>query len=141
MVTALALFAVSLDNLVVTMACLSSVAISASLADLEWTVNAYTLTFAALLLFTAWAWRACLRLRHAVVVPPDSAGDGSALSLSELASAYDEEDPRGTKSDRRRHGRALKEGRLTRADARNPEPGPLRSGRTKGRPRRPLGRT
>jgi EmrB/QacA subfamily drug resistance transporter len=53
-VTALALFMVSLDNLVVTMALpVIRRDLGASLADLEWTVNAYTLTFAALLLFGA----------------------------------------------------------------------------------------
>ena len=53
-ITALALFMVSLDNLVVTMALpVIRRDLGASLADLEWTVNAYTLTFAALLLFGA----------------------------------------------------------------------------------------
>ncbi len=54
MITALALFMVSLDNLVVTMALpVIRLDLGASLADLEWTVNAYTLTYAALLLFGA----------------------------------------------------------------------------------------
>ena len=54
LVTALALFMVSLDNLVVTMALpVIRRDLGASLSDLEWTVNAYTLTFAALLLFGA----------------------------------------------------------------------------------------
>jgi EmrB/QacA subfamily drug resistance transporter len=50
-VTSVALFMASLDNLVVTTA-LPSIRehLHASLAGLEWTVNAYTLTFAALLL-------------------------------------------------------------------------------------------
>jgi EmrB/QacA subfamily drug resistance transporter len=50
-VTAIALFMVSLDNLVVTMA-LPSIRkeLHAGIAGLEWTVNAYTLTFAVLLL-------------------------------------------------------------------------------------------
>jgi len=53
-ITALALFMVSLDNLIVTMALpVIRLDLGASLADLEWTVNAYTLTFAALLLFGA----------------------------------------------------------------------------------------
>ena len=53
-ITALALFMVSLDNLVVTMALpVIRRDLGASLADLEWTVNAYTLTYAALLLFGA----------------------------------------------------------------------------------------
>ena len=53
-ITALALFMVSLDNLVVTMALpVIRLDLGASLADLEWTVNAYTLTYAALLLFGA----------------------------------------------------------------------------------------
>lgn len=54
LITALALFMVSLDNLVVTMALpVIRRDLGASLSDLEWTVNAYTLTFAALLLFGA----------------------------------------------------------------------------------------
>ncbi len=50
----IALFMVSLDNLVVTIA-LPAIRqdLNASLSDLEWTVNAYTLTFAALLLMGA----------------------------------------------------------------------------------------
>ena len=53
-ITALALFMVSLDNLVVTMALpVIRLDLGASLADLEWTVNAYTLTYAGLLLFGA----------------------------------------------------------------------------------------
>ena len=54
LITALALFMVSLDNLVVTMALpVIRQDLGASLADLEWTVNAYTLTYAALLLLGA----------------------------------------------------------------------------------------
>src|SRR4051794_33044977 len=51
LVTTLAAFMVSLDNLVVTTA-LPSIrsALGAGLSDLEWTVNAYTLTFGVLLL-------------------------------------------------------------------------------------------
>src|ERR1700690_3484056 len=53
-ITAVALFMVSLDNLVVTMALpVIRRDLGASLSDLEWTVNAYTLTFAALLLMGA----------------------------------------------------------------------------------------
>jgi EmrB/QacA subfamily drug resistance transporter len=53
-ITATALFMVSLDNLVVTMALpVIRHDLGASLSDLEWTVNAYTLTFAALLLMGA----------------------------------------------------------------------------------------
>ncbi len=53
-ITALALFMVSLDNLVVTMALpVIRHDLHASLSDLEWTVNAYTLTFASLLLLGA----------------------------------------------------------------------------------------
>src|ERR1700733_4105784 len=50
-ITSLALFMTTLDNLVVTMA-LPAIRLSlhASLSSLEWTVNAYTLTFAVLLL-------------------------------------------------------------------------------------------
>jgi EmrB/QacA subfamily drug resistance transporter len=50
-ITSIALFMVSLDNLVVTTAIPSIRAdLGASLEELEWTVNAYTLTFAVLLL-------------------------------------------------------------------------------------------
>ena len=50
-VTSLALFMVSLDNLVVTTALpVIKADLGASLAQLEWTVNAYTLTFAVLLM-------------------------------------------------------------------------------------------
>ena len=53
-IVAIALFMVSLDNLVVTMALpVIRRDLNASLGDLEWTVNAYTLTFAALLLMGA----------------------------------------------------------------------------------------
>ena len=53
-IVAIALFMVSLDNLVVTMALpVIRRDLDASLGDLEWTVNAYTLTFAALLLMGA----------------------------------------------------------------------------------------
>jgi EmrB/QacA subfamily drug resistance transporter len=51
LITSLALFMVSLDNLVVTTALpVIKADLGASLAQLEWTVNAYTLTFAVLLL-------------------------------------------------------------------------------------------
>ncbi len=50
-ITSLALFMVSLDNLVVTTALpVIKAELGLSLAQLEWTVNAYTLTFAVLLL-------------------------------------------------------------------------------------------
>ena len=50
-ITSLALFMVSLDNLVVTTALpVIKASLAASLSQLEWTVNAYTLTFAVLLL-------------------------------------------------------------------------------------------
>src|SRR5215469_9947560 len=50
-ITALALFAFTLDRLVVAIALPSIRAdFAASVSDLEWTVNAYTLTFAVLLL-------------------------------------------------------------------------------------------
>ncbi len=53
-ITAIALFMVSLDNLVVTTALpVIRRSLNASLGDLEWTVNAYTLTVAALLLLGA----------------------------------------------------------------------------------------
>ena len=51
MITSVALFMVSLDNLVVTTAMpVIRADLHASLESLEWTVNAYTLTFAVLLL-------------------------------------------------------------------------------------------
>src|SRR4051812_8941480 len=50
-ITSIALFMTTLDNLVVTTALpVIRHDLHASLADLEWTVNAYTLTFAVLLL-------------------------------------------------------------------------------------------
>src|SRR4051795_2015550 len=50
-ITSIALFMVTLDNLVVTMGLPSiRVDLGASIENLEWTVNAYTLTFAVLLL-------------------------------------------------------------------------------------------
>src|SRR4051812_5485173 len=50
-ITAIALFMVALDNLVVTTALpVIRAELGASLQELEWTVNAYTLTFAVLLL-------------------------------------------------------------------------------------------
>src|SRR5438128_827036 len=50
-ITSIALFMVTLDNLVVTMALpVIRTSLHASLSGLEWTVNAYTLTFAVLLL-------------------------------------------------------------------------------------------
>src|SRR5829696_711908 len=53
-ITSVALFMVTLDNLVVTMALPSiRLDLGASIEDLEWTVNAYTLTFAVLLLTAA----------------------------------------------------------------------------------------
>ena len=50
-ITTVALFMVTLDNLVVTTALpVIRTDLGASLSDLEWTVNAYTLTFAVFLL-------------------------------------------------------------------------------------------
>src|SRR3954471_13695061 len=50
-ITSVALFMVTLDNLVVTMALPSiRLDLGASIEDLEWTVNAYTLAFAVLML-------------------------------------------------------------------------------------------
>src|ERR687886_2693007 len=50
-ITSIALFMVTLDNLVVTTALpVIRVDLGASIEGLEWTVNAYTLTFAVLLL-------------------------------------------------------------------------------------------
>jgi MFS family permease len=52
-ITSVALFMVTLDNLVVTTALpVIRRDLHASLQELEWTVNAYTLTFAVLLLLT-----------------------------------------------------------------------------------------
>src|SRR5271155_4528975 len=54
LITGLALFMASLDNLVVTTALpVIRVHLHTGLAGLEWTVNAYTLTFAVLLLSAA----------------------------------------------------------------------------------------
>src|SRR5271155_2857670 len=54
LITGLALFMASLDNLVVTTALpVIRVHLHAGLSGLEWTVNAYTLTFAVLLLSAA----------------------------------------------------------------------------------------
>ena len=54
MITGLALFMASLDNLVVSTASpVIRVHLHAGLSGLEWTVNAYTLTFAVLLLSAA----------------------------------------------------------------------------------------
>jgi MFS family permease len=54
LITGLALFMASLDNLVVTTALpVIRVRLHAGLSGLEWTVNAYTLTFAVLLLTAA----------------------------------------------------------------------------------------
>mgnify|MGYP001005851494 CR=1 FL=1 len=51
LVTSLALFMVTLDNLVVTTALpVIRVDLGATLSELQWLVNAYTLTFAAFLL-------------------------------------------------------------------------------------------
>src|SRR4051812_25617956 len=53
-ITSVALFMVTLDNLVVSTALpVIRVDLHASLSELEWTVNAYTLTFAVLLLMGA----------------------------------------------------------------------------------------
>src|SRR4249919_1838896 len=50
-ITSIALFMVALDNLVVTTALpVIKANLGASLADLQWVVNAYTLTFAVLLI-------------------------------------------------------------------------------------------
>ena len=50
-ITSIALFMVTLDNLVVTTAIpVIRTDLDASLESLEWTINAYTLTFAVLLL-------------------------------------------------------------------------------------------
>src|SRR4051794_41757657 len=53
-ITSIALFMVTLDNLVVTMGLPSiRVDLGASIEDLEWTVNAYNLSFAVLLITAA----------------------------------------------------------------------------------------
>src|SRR6266540_1693590 len=73
-ITAIALFMVSLDNLVVTTALpVIRRDLGSSLQDLEWMVNAYTLTFAVLLLTGAALGDRFGRRRRAGV--PPIAGD------------------------------------------------------------------
>ncbi len=56
-ITSIALFMVSLDNLVVSTAIpVIRTDLNASLEDLSWTVNAYTLTFAVLLPYGSGTW-------------------------------------------------------------------------------------
>ena len=67
-ITGLALFMASLDNLVVTTALpVIRVHLHAGLSSLEWTVNAYTLTFAVLLL-TAAAFGTLMALEPALAL-------------------------------------------------------------------------
>ena len=68
-ITGLALFMASLDNLVVSTALpVIRVHLHAGLSGLEWTVNAYTLTFAVLLLSAAAMGERFGRRRHHQVV-------------------------------------------------------------------------
>src|SRR3989441_4989462 len=91
-ITTVALFMVTLDNLVVTTALpVIRHDLHASLAGLEWTVNAYTLTFAVLLL-TGAALGDCFGRRRLFVVgigifTLGSAAAALAGSASELIAA------------------------------------------------------
>ena len=86
-IVSLALFMVTLDNLVVTIALPSHPrSLDASIQSLEWTVNAYTLTFAVLLLTGAAlgdrfgrhadvrrsGWRSSPSARAAAALPPST---------------------------------------------------------------------
>src|SRR4030095_3383011 len=91
-ITSIALFMVTLDNLVVTTA-LPSIRndLGASIQDLEWTVNAYTLTFAVLLLTGAALGDRFGRRRMFVIglglFHPASAGGALAASPRALIAA------------------------------------------------------
>lgn len=91
-ITGLALFMASLDNLVVTTALpVIRVHLHASLSGLEWTVNAYTLTFAVLLLSAAAVGDRLGRRRTfalgVLVFTLASAGAAMSTSLAELIAA------------------------------------------------------
>src|SRR5215207_9318426 len=87
-VTAVAIFMVSLDNLVVTNALVSIRAdLGASLEALEWTVNAYTLAFAVFLLTAAALAPSTGALIAARAVQGLGAGIVAPLSLTLLSAA------------------------------------------------------
>jgi len=89
-ITSLALFMVSLDNLVVTTALpVIRRQLHASISQLEWTVNAYTLTFAVLLLTGAALGDRFGRRRLFVIGLLLFTGASAAAALSTSANALD----------------------------------------------------
>jgi len=89
-ITSLALFMVSLDNLVVTTALpVIKSELHASISQLEWTVNAYTLTFAVLLLTGAALGDRFGRRRMFVLGLLLFTGASAAAALSTSATALD----------------------------------------------------
>jgi EmrB/QacA subfamily drug resistance transporter len=89
-ITSLALFMVSLDNLVVTTALpVIRHELHASISQLEWTVNAYTLTFAVLLLTGAALGDRFGRRRMFVLGMLLFTGASAAAALSTSANALD----------------------------------------------------
>src|SRR3954462_6002768 len=89
-ITSLALFMVSLDNLVVTTALpVIRRDLHASISQLEWTVNAYTLTFAVLLLTGAALGDRFGRRRMFVLGLLLFTGASAAAALSASADALD----------------------------------------------------
>ena len=89
-ITSLALFMVSLDNLVVTTALpVIRRELHASISQLEWTVNAYTLTFAVLLLTGAALGDRFGRRRMFVLGMLLFTGASAAAALSMSANALD----------------------------------------------------
>jgi len=89
-ITSLALFMVSLDNLVVTTALpVIRRELHASISQLEWTVNAYTLTFAVLLLTGAALGDRFGRRRMFVLGMLLFTGASAAAALATTANALD----------------------------------------------------
>jgi len=89
-ITSVALFMVSLDNLVVTTALpVIRGQLHASISQLEWTVNAYTLTFAVLLLTGAALGDRFGRRRLFVIGLLLFTGASAAAALSTSANALD----------------------------------------------------
>jgi len=89
-ITSIALFMVSLDNLVVTTALpVIKSELHASISQLEWTVNAYTLTFAVLLLTGAALGDRFGRRRMFVLGLLLFTGASAAAALSTSANALD----------------------------------------------------
>src|SRR5277367_474913 len=89
-ITSLALFMVTLDNLVVTTALpVIRKDLHASLSQLEWTVNAYTLTFAVLLLTGAALGDRLGRRRMFSIGLLLFVGGSAAAALSSTADALD----------------------------------------------------